>query len=217
MRVLLIGFGAFGLWFSRSMMELGHEVIAVEVDEALVDRYAESATRAVHGDATDPAVLERAGARHVDAAVLGTSEDLATTILSALALRDLGVKEIYAKVRSTSEVRAVEALGITEAIFPDREAGNRLAHRIASKGVLEYTPVAPGFSLQEIAIPEGWVGKSLLELDARERGIQVVGVRDALGGELHLPPDPGEKLKTSDSLLVAGSDEALAELDERGS
>jgi trk system potassium uptake protein TrkA len=213
MRVLLVGFGAFGLWFARTLRETGHEVVAIERDGALVDRYAEWADRAIMGDATDPAVLTRAGAREVDAAVIGTSEALATTILTTVALRDLGVKAIYAKVRSENEARALEGLDITEAVFPEREAAFRLAHRIATSSVLQYTPIAPGFSVQEMAIPNDWVGKSILAIDPRTRlGVQVIAVRDALTGEFMLPPDPTALLKPSDSLVLAGRDEVLADL-----
>jgi trk/ktr system potassium uptake protein len=215
MRVLLIGFGAFGLWFARSLRQLGHEVIALEREPQLVDRFADWASRAIAGDATDPSVLERAGARDVDAAVISTSEELATTILATVALHDLGVKQIYAKVRSTNEARALDSLGITETVFPEREAGFRLAHRIASQAVLEYTPIAPGYSMQEIAIPDSWVGKSLLEIDPRvKHKVQIIAVRDSLTGELSLPPDPGSPLKPSDSLLVAGRDDRLVHVDD---
>ncbi len=213
MRVLLVGFGAFGLWFARTMREIGHEIVAIERDGALVDRYADWADRAIMGDATDPVVLERAGARDVDAAVIGTSEALATTILATVALRDLGVRQIYAKVRSENEARALEGLDITEAVFPEREAAFRLAHRMASSTVLQYTPIAPGFSVQEMAMPDDWVGQTILALDPRARlGIQVIAVRDALTAEFRLPPDPGAVLKPSDSLVLAGRDDALAKL-----
>jgi trk system potassium uptake protein TrkA len=210
MRVLVIGFGAFGSWFSRTMLQMGHEVIAIERDEELVDRYASWATRAVVGDATDASVLERAGARGADAAVISTAEVLSTTILTTVALRDLGVREIYAKVRSDNEARALGALDVTDTVFPEREAGFRLAHRIVSQAVLSYTPLAPGYSLQEMAIPDDWIGKTLLDLAPRTAlGLQVVAVRDALTSTLAIPPDPNAKLKDSDSVLVAGSDETL--------
>jgi len=216
MRVLVIGLGAFGFWFSRTMREMGHEVIAIERDEALVDRHAEWITRAVVGDATDPALLERIAAGDVDAAVIATGEDLSTTILAIMALRDLGVREVYAKARSVSAARALDRLDVTEAVFPERDAGSRLAHRIISRAVLDYTPIGEGSSMQEIAVPENWIGQSLLELELRERlGLQIVAVRDALTGELNLPPDPAAKLKPSDSLLVAGRDDVLEKLDAR--
>ena len=213
MRVLVVGLGAFGIWFSRTMREMGHEVIAIERDEALVDRHAEWVDRAVVGDATDPALLERVAAGNVDAAVISTGEDLSTTILAIMALRDLGVREIYAKAKSVNASRALERLDVTEAVFPERDAGSRLAHRIVSRAVLDYTEIGEGFSMQEIAVPDAWTGRTLVELEPRESlGLQVVGVRDALTGSLALPPDPEVKLKTSDSLLVAGRDDVLERL-----
>jgi trk system potassium uptake protein TrkA len=215
MRVLVIGLGAFGFWFSRTMKEMGHEVIVVERDEALVDRHAEWVTRAVAGDATDPALLERVGAG-VDAAVIATGEDLSTTILVTMALRDLGLRQIYAKARSLNAVRALDRLDVTEAVFPERDAGTRLAHRIVSRDVLDYTPLGEGFSMQEITVPASWMGRTLVELEPREKlGLQVVAVRDSLTGELGLPPDPSAPLKPSDSLLLAGRDEDLQKLGPR--
>lgn len=213
MRVLVVGLGAFGYWFSRAMREMGHEVIAVERDESLVDRHADWVTRAVVGDATDPALLERIVAGDVDAAVIATGEDLSTTILAIMALRDLGIREIYAKARSVNATRALDRLDVTEAVFPERDAAARLAHRMVSRAVLDYTPIGEGFSMQEIAVPESWTGHSLLELEPREKlDLQIVAVRDALTGELTLPPDPAATLKPSDSLLVAGRDDVLENL-----
>lgn len=216
MRVLVIGLGAFGFWFARTMREMGHEVVAIERDEALVDRHAQWITRAVVGDATDPALLERISAADVDAAVIATGEDLSTAILVTMALRDLGVREIYAKARSVNAARALDRLDVTEAVFPERDAGSRLAHRIVSRAVLDYTPIGEGFSMQEITVPESWIGHSLVELEPREKlNLQIVGVRDALLGALALPPDPMAKLKPSDSLLVAGRDDVLERLNSR--
>lgn len=212
-RIVVVGLGNFGVWVSRTLVELGHEVIAIERDGALVDRFAEWTTRAVQGDATDPAVLARAGARGADAAVVATGEDLASTILATLALRDLGIREIFTKVSSVNEARALEALDVTDEIFPEREAAIALAHRLTSSGVLGYLQLAPGSSIQEMAIPPDWIGKSLLEIAPRERlGIQVVGVRCALSDKVTVPPDPTAPLKDSDAAIVAGPDEKLRRL-----
>ena len=217
MRVLVVGLGAFGLWFARTMCETGHEVIAIERDEELVDRHAEWVTRAVVGDATDPALLERIAIQDVDAAVIATGEDLSTTILVIMALRDVGVQEIYAKARSVNAARALDRLDVTEAVFPERDAGSRLARRIVSRAVLDYTSIGEGFSMQEIAVPQSWMGHTLVELETREKQrLQVVAVRDILTGRLVVPPDPTAKLKPSDSLLVAGADADLEKLSPRG-
>lgn len=217
MRVVVVGLGAFGLWFSRTMLEIGHEVVAIERDAALVDRFVDWASRIVEGDASDPEVLRRAGAGGADAAVICTAEDLATTLLATVALRDLGVRDVYAKVNSTNAARALDAFGLAGTIFPEREAGFRLAHRIVSKAVLDYTPIAPERSIQEIAVPASWRGKTLTQLAVRaELGVVVVAVRDALTDVVTLPPDPATPLKDSDSVIVAGSDDRLAKLAQEG-
>lgn len=213
MRVLVIGLGAFGLWYSRAMRDLGHEIIAIDSDEAMIDRHVDSVTRGIVGDATDPALIERLVGSQIDAAVITTGDDLSATILSLMALRDQGIEDVYAKAHSVQAARALERLGVTEAVFPELESGSRLAHRMHSKSVLDYTSIGEGFSIQEIAVPNAWEGRSLTDISPREsHGLQVVGVRDTLADELHLPPDPSQTLKTSDSLLVAGPDEKIGKL-----
>ncbi|HKK52369.1 MAG TPA: TrkA family potassium uptake protein [Myxococcota bacterium] len=210
MRVLVIGLGAFGVWYSKTMRELGHEVIAIDQDETLVDRHVDTVSRGVVGDATDRALLERIIGSHLDAAVIAAGEDLAATILAFMALRELGVEQIYAKAHSVEAARALEQLGVTEAVFPELESGARLAHRMLSKSILEYTAIGEGVSIQEISVPKSWEGRSILQIEPREaHGLQIVAVRDSLTGELALPPDPAQVLTPSHSLLIAGQDEKL--------
>lgn len=213
MRVLVIGLGAFGIWYARTMRDLGHEVVAIDSDEARIDRHVDSVARGIVGDATDPDLIGRIVGDEIDAAVIATGEDLSATILSVMALRDHGVEEIYAKAHSVQAARALERVGVSEAVFPELESGSRLAHRMHSKSVLDYTSIGDGFSIQEISVPDDWNGRSLTDVSAREsHGVQVVGVRDSLKSELHLPPDPARTLKPSDSLLVAGPDEKIGKL-----
>ncbi|MBS1106755.1 MAG: TrkA-N domain protein [Deltaproteobacteria bacterium] len=215
-RYAVIGLGKFGSWVARTLESLGHEVIAIEADGILIDRHAEFVSRAVQGDATDPVVLRGAGVAGVDAAVISMGENLAASILATVALRDLGVRDLYVKAAGDAEARALNALGVSEVIIPEKEAGVRLAHRMGATEVLDYLPLGEGHSIQEIAIPSAWVGRSLRELDPRGRlGIQVIAVRCALTEIVHVPPDPDAVLKDSDALIVAGADPALAALPRR--
>ena len=214
MRILVVGLGSFICALIEELRSMGHDVIAVEVDGDRADRYASLASRTLVGDATDPQVLERAGARDADVAVVGTGDHLATSILAVMELRELGLRRIFAKVNSRTEGRALQRVGVTGTVIPEFEAGQRLAHAIVSTSVLDYNELAPGFSMQEIAVPARWVGRNLLQLNTRGRlGVQIIAVRDALSGGLSLPPDPSLPLKPSDSLLVAGPDATLAQVE----
>lgn len=209
-RFLIVGLGNFGSWAARALYAQGYEVIAVERDADLVDRHGPEITRAVVGDATDRRLLEEIRADTVDAAIVSTGEDLAASILITIALTDLGVTDLYVKVTSPEAARALEALRVKETIFPEQEAAHNLAHRIASRGVLKYVQLAPGYAIQEVAVPDAWLGKTLRELALPARhGIQVVAIYDVLKGRMHVVPDPDDPLKESDVAIVAGSDEAV--------
>ncbi|MDH3495255.1 MAG: TrkA family potassium uptake protein [Gemmatimonadota bacterium] len=215
-RFVVVGLGHFGGWAARSLYAQGHDVIAVERSPHLVDRFQHYVTVAVAGDATDPDVLRQVGAGSADAAIISTGEDLATSILATLALRDLGVKDIYVKVTSPEAARALDAFDVRETIFPEREVADRLAHRITSKSVLEYVPLAPGISIQELAIPDGWLGKTLRELALPSTfGIQIVALQDVLAGSLEVVPDPDRRLRESDVAIVAGKDETIRRVLQR--
>ena len=209
-RFVVVGLGNFGATVAEALRRVGHEVAALDLDPAKVERMASAIRRAVVGDGTDPEVLERAGARDADAAVVSTGDDVTASVLTALGLRDLGVREIYVKVVSETHARILEKLGVGDTIFPEREAAQLLAKRMASRTVLNYVYLGPSFSVQEVAVPESWVGRSLRDIELPRRyNVSVIAIRDYLSGEVTPVPDPDAPLKDSEALLVAGRDEAL--------
>jgi trk system potassium uptake protein TrkA len=216
-RYVVVGLGHFGSWVARALTAQGHDVIGIESRESLVDRYGHEVTRAVVGDATDRDLLREVGADKADTAIISTGENLATSILATLALRDLGVKDIYVKVGSDDAARALDAIGVTETIFPEREVAHRLARRLASRTILDYIPLGSGVSIQELAIPDAWIGQTLkgLALPA-QHGIQVVAIHDVLTGAIDVVPDPDRTLRDSDIAIVAGQDSVIATLTRSG-
>lgn len=212
-RFVVIGLGSFGSWVARALFEAGFDVIAVDQNEELVDRFADHVTRCVAGDGTDPEVLEEVGAGGADAAVVSTGTDLAATILAILALQDLDVGEIYAKITDLRAAKALERFDVRELIFPERDEARRLARRMQSTSVLDYIPLGGDYSIQEMAIPPQWVGRSLRELALPdEHGVQIVALVDVLRDEWQVVPDPDIPLTESHVAVIAGSDETLARL-----
>ncbi|HEX5520809.1 MAG TPA: TrkA family potassium uptake protein [Longimicrobiaceae bacterium] len=210
-RFIVIGLGNFGASVAESLHAHGHDVIAVDTDGAAVDRIAPYVTRAAVGDGKQLPVLERIGARGADAGIVSTGDDITASILATLALRDLGVHEVYVKVISRDHARVMEKLGVTETVFPERESALRLGTRIASRGLLNYVSLGAGFSVQEMAVPEAWIGKTLRELELPRRyRISIIALHDVLRDEMSAVPAPDARLKDSDTLLVAGADEDLA-------
>jgi trk system potassium uptake protein TrkA len=210
-RFIVIGLGNFGASVAESLHSLRHDVVALDTNEAAVDRIAPLVSRAAVGDGRHRPILEKLGVKGADAGVVSTGDDITASILSTLALKDLRVRDIYVKVISQDHARVMDKLGVTETIFPERESGVRLATRIMSAAILNYVRLGPNFSVQEMAVPDRWIGRSLRELELpRRHRISVIAVHDVLTDQMIAVPDPDAKLKDSDTLVIAGMDEELA-------
>ncbi|HSR41075.1 MAG TPA: TrkA family potassium uptake protein, partial [Longimicrobiales bacterium] len=190
-RFVVVGLGNFGSSVAETLHSIGHDVAALDTDPERVDQMGRLVARAAAGDGTDVRTLRRIGAEDADAAVVSTGDDITASAMTALVLRDLGVDEIYVKVVSHDHARLIDKIGVTETIFPERESGIRLGKRISSRSLLNYVQLGTDFSLQEMAVPSAWVGRSLRELQLpRKYGISVVALHDVLMDEIHPVPEP---------------------------
>lgn len=212
-RYVVVGLGNFGSSVAESLIAQRHEVIAIDQNADAVDRIAPYVSRAAVGDGKNLQTLERIGAKGADAGVVSTGDDITASILTTMALHDVGVRDVYVKVISRDHARVMERIGVTESIFPERESAIALGKRMAGPGLLNFVRLGDGFSVQEMAVPEAWIGKSLRELELRQRfGVTVVAVHDVLSDRINASTNPDAELKESDTVLVAGNDEALAKL-----
>ncbi len=212
-RYVVVGLGNFGASVAESLVAQQHEVIAIDQNGDAVDRIAPFVSRAAVGDGKNLQTLERIGAKGADAGVVSTGDDITASILTTMALHDIGVRDVYVKVISRDHARVMERIGVTESIFPERESALALGKRMAGPGLLNFVRLGEGFSVQEMAVPLAWIGKSLRELELRQRyGVTVVAVHDVLQDRINASTDPDAELKESDTVLVAGNDEALAKL-----
>jgi trk system potassium uptake protein len=211
-RFVVVGLGHFGSFVAKRLYALGHEVIAIDTRESVVDSHGPFVSRALVGDATQKEVLEEAGADAADAAIISTGDNLGASILTLLALRDLKVKEIYVKVQSIEHARIANALGATETVFPEMQAAGDLAQRITSGKLLHYTAYSEQFGIQEMQVPASWNGKTLQDLRLpAEYQIQVVAVHDNLLDTITIP-ESTKPLLPSDTLLIAGAPDRLEAL-----
>lgn len=214
-RFLIVGLGNFGSSVAESLFAQRHEVIAIDTNEEAVDRISQHVSRAAVGDAKNLQTLEKIGAKGADAAVISTGDDITASILATMAVHDLGIRDVYVKVISRDHARVMERMKVTETIFPERESALSLGKRISGAGLLNYVKLGTGFSIQEMSVPDSWVGKTLRELELRQRlGITVVAIHDILTDKMAASSNPDVRLKDSDTLLVAGSDEDLAQAAE---
>jgi trk system potassium uptake protein TrkA len=210
-RFIVIGLGNLGYSAAESLSSAGHDVIVIDVDGDVVDRIAPHVARAAVGDGNDIQTLQRIGAADADIGVIATGDDITASILATMALHDLKVKDVYVKVISRDHARVMQRIGVTETVFPERDSANALATRLSGTALLNYVRLGEGFSIQEMAVPEKWNGRTIRDLQLRQTfDITVIALHDVLNDRILPSPDPDSTLKDSDTLLVAGSDAALA-------
>lgn len=210
-RFVVVGLGIFGHGIAEALYSEGHDVVAVDVVEERVNRIARHVSRAAVGDARQLDVLDRLGAGDAEVAIVSTGADIGASILTVMALRDLKVPQIYVKVISFDHARILKKIGVTETVFPEHESSRNLAQRIThSESLLNYVQLGHNFSMQEMAVPNAWNGKTLRELQLRPKyNVAVVAVHDVLTDTMHPVPDPDAPLKDSDTLLIAGTNKNL--------
>lgn len=215
-RFVIVGLGNFGSGVAEALYRQGHDVVAIDVDEAAVDRIAPHCSRAMVGDARNVDILKQAGAADADTAIVSTGDDMTASMLSVLSLKDLEVENLYVKVISGEHARIMDALGVSETIFPERESAFNLASRISEYGVLNYVRMAGDLSVQEIVVLDEWRGQTLREINMRDAfQLTVIAIHDTKTDSVTVPPDPDEPLKASDTLLIAGTEDRLEELANR--
>ncbi len=208
-RFAVIGLGRFGATLATRLYELGHEVLGVDVDEELVLAYRDRMSEVAVVDAREKGQLRALGLKDFDTVVISVGEHLEASTLAALYCKDLGVK-VIARALSEDHGKILEALGVDEVIYPERDMALRLAERLCSKNLLDFVALGPEVSIVEVAAPASFIGKSLAELDIRRRfGVHVIALRDVLTETVTPIPPPDAKIRDSDVLVVLGGREEL--------
>ncbi len=204
--VLVIGLGRFGTSLAGALVELGYDVLGIDEDSELVQRWASLVTQTLVADGTDVEALRQLGASEFQHAVVAIGDQVEGSVLAVAALVDLGLPDIWAKAASEPHARILERVGAHHVVQPERDMGRRVAH-LLSGAVLEYLALDDGFALVEVSAPRVVVGRSLVESELRSRfDVSVVCVKAVGGGFAHAAPDT--TIHAGDVLLVAGSREA---------
>jgi len=197
--VCIIGLGQFGRHLARSLARMDCDVLAIDVDEAAVQRIRDDVQQAVITDVRNLDALKSVIAKDTDEVIVSLGKSMEASILCTLHLKKIGVPHIRAKASSQDHASILRAVGADDVIFPERETAERMAQRILNPDLLDYLPLSPEYRVVEIATPESFAGRSLAELHLRKRcHVLVVAIK---------PPDAArvEFLPSAESVPAPGS------------
>lgn len=212
--VLVAGLGRFGSSVADTLVALGRDVLAVDADPDVVQRYSGHFAHVVEADTTDAEALEQLGAAEFPRAVVAIGTDIEASILTTSALVDVGVGEVWAKAMTGAHGRILERVGATCVVYPERESGERIAHRVTGR-MIDYIGLDENFALVETRTPAELVGKTLGASEVRRRfGITVVCVKSE--GEAFTYATAETIVRAGDILVVAGERRKVEGFAERG-
>ena len=203
-RFAVIGLGRFGSHLATRLYELGHEVLAVDQDADLVQALRDKVSQVAQVDAREKTQLRALGLKDFDTAIISVGEHLEASTLAALYCKELELR-VVARAVTEDHGKILEALGVDEIVFPERDMAIRLAERLASSNLLDFIALGADYSIAEVAAPAPFIGKTLAELQVRQRfNVHVIAVQDVLTGTVAMAPPPDAKIRDSDVLVILG-------------
>lgn len=200
---IIIGIGKFGESIATNLYKMGHDVLAVDIDEERVQHIANKVTHAVQADATEEGTLEALGVKHFDGAVVTIGESVQASILITLLCKELGIRHVLAKAQNELHAKVLYKIGADRVVFPERDMGLRVAHSLVSTSFLDYIELTPDYSIVELKAAKDWQGKSLKDLNIRaEYGINIMAIKQ--DDKVVVSPAADDVIQRDDVLVVIG-------------
>ena len=201
--ILLIGLGRFGKHVAKKLSTLNHQVMAVDSDEERVNEVLPYVTNAQIGDSTNEEFLSSLGIRNFDACIVAIGDSFQDSLETASLLKELGAKYVFARAATDVQEKFPLRNGADEVVYPEKQLAAWTAIRCTSDHILDYVELNEDYSIFELAVPEEWQGKTVMELDLRKKyGINILSIRE--NGSLNMEITPDTVLTTDRTILVLG-------------
>jgi trk system potassium uptake protein TrkA len=229
-RFAVIGLGRFGKKLAIALAMSGAEVVAIDKNREEIEQIRDQVSLAVRLDSTDEEALKAQGIDKVDVVIVGIGQGdgagkgFESAILTVVNLRQMGVPQIYARAEDLIAGEVFSKVGATEVIYPEIESAQKWAYKLIAPQIGEKIDFAPGYSLARIKSPASFDGKTVMDLQLRQKyNVNLVAIKRSehsrskksdkseKGGIINVPM-PNTVIYKDDILMVAGSDADLAKL-----
>ena len=197
----VFGLGRYGKAVARELVASGAEVLAVDVDENVINAVTPELPYCKCADVTDPEVIRQLGIANIDVVIISMASDLEACVMATMLCKEIGVKTVIAKCSSEINCKILSKVGADHVVFPERDSGIRLAKNLLSSGFVDVIELSQDISMLELDVKPEWVGKTLVELNLRKKySVNVVAV--IRGNEINTMIDPEKPLSESEKLIV---------------
>ena len=207
----VFGLGRYGSAVAKELVKNNVEVLAVDINEQLVNSIIEEVPFAKCADITDKAVIEELGISNIDVAIISMAGSLEASVMATMLIKEAGVKTVIAKASDEMHSRILKRVGADKVVIPENESGVRLAKNLLSSGFVDMVELSKDVSLVEFDIKEEWVGKTLVELNLRKKyAINVVAIIE--NEKVTINIDPLKPLEKDCKLIIIANSESLLKI-----
>ena len=207
----VFGLGRYGLSVAKELVNSGAEVIAIDNDETRVNLAASELPFCKCADTTDIEVLKRLGISNVDTVIIAIGENIESSVMSVMLCKELGVKNVIAKISNEMHSKILIKVGADKVVFPEKDSGIRLAKNLISSGFVDAIELTDNIAMIELNVKNEWVGKTLLELNLRKKySLNVIAIKE--GKNINIEIDPKLPLSSNMKLIVIGNTSKISKL-----
>ena len=212
-QVVVVGLGRFGKSFASKMYNLGHDVMAIDIDPDKVQSMVGQVTYPVTTDASSEMSLRELGVQDFDVGVVALA-DVEVSIMVSVLFKTLDIKNIIARASSDLHKDTLIRLGCDRVVFAEDEMGEQLANTIFSPNVTEYLELSPNMGISKLSIPKRIVGMSLSEAGfINQPGNQKLAIISIKRGDnIILYPSNQEILNEDDEISIIGNNSNINKL-----
>lgn len=202
--ILLIGLGRFGRHIALQLNKLGHDVMAVDSNEERVNKILPIVTNAQIGDSTNTEFLKSLGIGNFDVCIVTIGGNFQNSLETTSLLKELGAKLVVSRAERDVQEKFLLRNGADEVIYPEKQVANWAAIRYTADHVRDYIEVDEAHAIFEVEVPEGWIGKTVGELDIRRKySINIMATKE--NGKINMAVSPDTVLTDNITLLVLGA------------
>lgn len=197
----VFGLGRYGIAVATELVNNGADVLAVDIDEDIVNSAVADIPFCRCADITDPEVIKQLGISNVDVVIVAMANNLEASVMSVILCKEAGVNMVIAKCADEMQGKILCKVGADKVVYPENESGVRLAKNLLSAGMVDLIDLSEDISVIEIPVKEKWVGKTLIELDLRKKyAINIIAIRN--GEDILVNVDPNVQLSSEMQLVV---------------
>lgn len=202
----IIGMGRFGISLTESFAKNNVDVLALDYRKDRIERASLFTDYTIVCDSTNEDALKESGIKDCDHVIVafGQEEDMniATTIVTVIRLKALGINKITVRVDDESFVDTMHLIGADDIIFPLKIASEKIANRITSDSVIDYFKMTDSFDAYEIELKKEFREIPIVELNARSK--YYINILVIIRNGEKLVPNKESVLKPKDHLIIFG-------------